>query len=601
MGPVDDLFTSADVLDDSHELIDAVAVLAREADELTRSRNHRSSLRAAGHRDAAAAAELQQSLISEQAQSTQNSVRVHVKNSGEVASRRQPFAWVGLSLGDRAPDLGCDLHVELGRLSAVNLDVHDCASDTSTMPPLLLPSGITGLREAPASHDPNAELEALIEEARARQRRRRLRATLALLGVAAVAAVAYGLDRALDGAAPAASHGRGPFVDARAFAGHGRLAFVSRGSLFVLDGATRKLIAVTGPHADALDPQFSPDGRWLLYSLGEGFGLARADGVDPHLYRGGAEWLPDGKLLAGRRILRVAADGSLVAVGHAPKAYVATASDGSRYAFVVDRIVQGRNGSFHGVELLEVADSLTGPRAVWYRLPITFTRSSGYQGSGIAGVVVLPQNRGLLLRIDPVSHANALAADGLPLYELTAPGQRPRKLAITVGGNVSLGHGSEVAVGAGPNRYAWLSKTAETCSLTTARCSAVSAPAGQLTLDPAWSPDGGMLAFVAAAPGKESDFRQATIERWYATHRLWLLRAGASRPIEVPGTEGAAVPAWSQDGRSILFVRDDGLWLIPRLGAKPVEVASPFFGPQHWPSYYGQIGWTLQFAWWSGS
>src|SRR5712691_4932765 len=63
--------------------------------------------------------------------------------------------------------------------------------------------------------------------------------------------------------------GRTALANAAAFAGHGELAFVSRGTLWVLDGATQTLRRVATPGVTPLDPAFSPDGHWLAF-LGSG-------------------------------------------------------------------------------------------------------------------------------------------------------------------------------------------------------------------------------------------------------------------------------------------------------------------------------------------
>src|SRR5215831_18516558 len=58
---------------------------------------------------------------------------------------------------------------------------------------------------------------------------------------------------------------RKPVVNTSAFAGHGELAFISRGVLWVLDGATGTLHPVAPPTITPLTPQFSADGRWLAF------------------------------------------------------------------------------------------------------------------------------------------------------------------------------------------------------------------------------------------------------------------------------------------------------------------------------------------------
>src|SRR5579872_1437263 len=116
----------------------------------------------------------------------------------------------------------------------------------------------------------DGELAALIREARRRALRRRamIAVVAACAGVTAgLLAAATGGERAGRRAIAARTHG--PAVDARAFRGEGRLAFVSLGRLFVLDGATASLRAVRSAAGPAA-PQFSPDGRWLAFRVGSG-------------------------------------------------------------------------------------------------------------------------------------------------------------------------------------------------------------------------------------------------------------------------------------------------------------------------------------------
>lgn len=72
---------------------------------------------------------------------------------------------------------------------------------------------------------------------------------------------------------------------------------------------------------------------------------------------------------------------------------------------------------------------------------------------------------------------------------------------------------------------------------------------------------------------------------------------GALRQLDA---RGAAVPAWSADGKSLLYIARDGIWLLPRLAGPPMRIATPLFPPGNWPSYYGQVDWAAQYAWWSG-
>lgn len=449
---------------------------------------------------------------------------------------------------------------------------------------------------APPKPPSSDELEALIKEARARQRRRWLGGAALVAAMAALVNVAFAIGGGSGRALTRANAGV-PVVNGHAFSRRGQLAFVSRRALYVLDGRTEKLVRVAPAKEQPDAPVFSPDGRWLAFGLSHGrIGIARANGTAPSVLtaRGYPRWLPNGRLLAGRTIYRIAQSTTAIRVGRVPSGLVGWARDGSSYAFVVDRFVRQKDGSFHGVELLNVAKTLDGAQTTWYRVPTRFTPSSGYTSPAIGQVVVLPHRQGLLFWLDP-DHSASLAADGLALYELARPGARPRKVAVTVGSAVSLGGNSGFAVGAGGDRYAWRTKHAVACS-TGSSCATVPAPTGHLSLDPAWSPDGSTLAYVAARAGRSSNFFQQTIRRWYDTRQLWLLAKG-SRPRVVPESTGAAAPTWSRDGRSVLFVANDSLWLLPHLNAHPIRIAGPLFRPSFWPSYYGQVDWIDQFAW----
>jgi hypothetical protein len=110
----------------------------------------------------------------------------------------------------------------------------------------------------PSPPDPDA----LIKEARERQRRRRRWIGLIAVEVAAGIATALGISYGIRGGNPALVRiAGGPTVNVAAFAHAGRLAFVSRNSLWVVDGARRSLRKVatpTGLHPSR--PLFSPDG-----------------------------------------------------------------------------------------------------------------------------------------------------------------------------------------------------------------------------------------------------------------------------------------------------------------------------------------------------
>ena len=460
-------------------------------------------------------------------------------------------------------------------------------------------------KQGPISNELSAEAEALFREARQRERRRRLIGLAAVLTACVVGFVVYAVG--FSGQAKTAlSSTPSPAVNRAAFSKLGDLAFVSKGQLWVLDGATDALAAVTQPGLaqQASSPAYSPDGRWLIYGVSASYGvgarqawLARADGSSPRLVATGFDavgWLADGRLIAGDRLWRVASSGALTRVGSAPSGLAAVSSDGRLFVFFSRTLHVSPPRSSTGFDRLEVATSLNGKRTAWFQARVSFTPQSGLQGPFFVGAIALPGHAGILLRAAPFC---CDYADGVTLYEIKAPGAQAKNLGATVGDTVASGPHGTFAFTQGGDRYAWVTKSVETCSAATQRCTRLRTPANTLSLNPAYSPDGHTLAFVEAASVTDSTIGQPDVRRWYATHSLWILRQRATTPTEIRGTRGAAAPVWSADGKSVLYVANDALWLLPTLSSRPVRIASPLFTPNDWQSFYGEISWSTQFAW----
>ena len=451
----------------------------------------------------------------------------------------------------------------------------------------------------PGGHD----AEALFREARRLRRRRWLAAGGAVAMAVALAIVGFVVAGAGGGGRPAAGRGRttagvpparAPVVDARALRGHGILAFVSRGNLWVLGGPDGSLRQVSHG-GGASDPQFSPDGRWLAFAASGRVWVAKSDGTAPRPVPGsraggGPSWSPRGDLLAaGVGIVEVTSRGAVHLLTW-QTGDGTWSPDGSRVAFVTTR---------RKAEWLDEIPARGGTPVVWYRSPFHPAIPSQHLPEVpnlITIAAVLPDNSGLLYWFDPDS---ADAADGQALYLIKAPGQRPIQVGATLTGpgSVAVGPAGEFAIVNGLNRYAWQTKTLELCSSVSGACARVRAPHRDVTLDPAWSPEGSMLAFVEAPASSAPGFYQNVVARWYATHTLWILRRRGGAARRVPGSHGATAPVWAADGKSLLYEADDALWLVPALPGGPVKVAAPLFPVGNWPTYYGEVDWAQQFAW----
>ena len=430
---------------------------------------------------------------------------------------------------------------------------------------------------------------------------------VALAAVAMLAAAGCGSGA---GSLPRSSPGPGgpgtpaPSVDAAAFAGHGELAFVSRETLWVLNGTTRRLRRVATPGMTPLGPAFSPDGRWLAFAGSSAnpsvqtstVWLARGDGSGAHevVASGGlVGWSPAADVLAvttGNTVRLVWPSGSARTLARAPGLGAAVWSpDGSSLAAAVG------NAS---VSTLASYPVTGGQPSVWLRLR---TRNSMHYIDPAGwwrrqGIGFWTQGR-----------CNSCNADGNRLYVIASPGAQPRSLGTTLADTaldqVTGAPDGQLAVvaetpGSGGGRVIWQGRAVNVCGLSAA-CTGVPSPPSTITLDPAWSPDGTRLAFVRAPSRASPAFPQNAVAAWYGAHQIWLYDPARGSRHELDA-RGATVPQWSADGKSLLYVARDAVWLLPQLTGQPVRVAGPLYPPGHWPAYYGQVTWISQFAWWPG-
>jgi dipeptidyl aminopeptidase/acylaminoacyl peptidase len=491
--------------------------------------------------------------------------------------------------------------------------------------------GSTLLTPAPARHDdpPALDPELLIEEARDRQRRRRRRWGGLLIGLAALAVTAFAIVRLSSSGKPRVEHVPGsPTVDIAAFAHHGELAFISRNTLWVLDGTRRSLRQIeTTPGQYPLHPTFSSDGEWIAWvqtatppSMVPGGGggsgqlwLARGDGRNAHPVSGLAHatllgWSPNTDVLA-------------VTAGpisnHVPYGAQTTVRlvdpDGGVRELLRARDVKGGVWSPDGhrialvIETRRLVDILAaypidgGAPTIWQRFDETDHLN------GMTEIVVDPVGwwRGLGIGLwvygDGAVHNN----DATPLDVVAAPGGKPRLLTdalsdgttrVVTATDGTLAVVADISHGVNGGRIVWDKKQLQTCTRSAA-CEPVVVSPSKVTLDPAWSPDGRTLAFVEAPDLNNGGWTQSLLKRWHRQHVLRLLDLQTRRIQTIAAAKGATAPSWSPDGKSLLYVARNGIWLLPTLPARPIEIASPLFKPTLWPSFYGQMAWPAQFAW----
>jgi WD40 repeat protein len=514
--------------------------------------------------------------------------------------------------------------------------------------------------------DHAADTQALIAEARARTRRRRARRAGVLVLIAAVVAIA-GLTRGGSGDGVVSETASRPFVNVRAFAKDGELAFVSRGALWVLDGPEGSLRRVPTPRGlDADDPRFSPNGRWLAYAVSHGTGLgagavglwiAHANGTGAHplvvpSFNSFAGWSPTADLLAvtishrepfppyptvtGLELLTPAGASRTVLELHPTRRHpdsiwdTAWSPDGRSIAVSTNDPEWDGGGSVIRSYPIDGAAPTT-----WFSIGTRQRARGVYAGrctGEIADLAAWSPSFGMLYWVYAcgATHNN----DETPLEAIARPGAAPRLLtqtlsdgvtdAITLGsggrlavvtsydGGRELGYGKTVARCSAasltctplPDGTVWLGPNAQRCP-TRDNCLPFAKvkpghPGSGVSLDPAWSPNGSLLAYVRAPVALTDGWSPAA---WFTDHALYVWNPHSDATRRLGAISGAQVPTWARNARQLLYVANDGLWLISAAaGGKPTEIAHPLFQPAGLyttgnEDYYHQVPWGAQFSW----
>jgi Tol biopolymer transport system component len=377
-----------------------------------------------------------------------------------------------------------------------------------------------------------------------------------------------------------------------------QLVFFGEGLMTIRpDGSDlRQVLDVDVGTSAGVPPVWSPDGGWIAYMTGDHqIVVVRPDGTGAHGVGGYAfdpgdsaeeafSWSPNGRRLAyvGLTRTRAGAQWDIYTVsvdGVRPRRVTNTPDDkvaprwspnGRRIAFVA-------KGT-----MVVSADGSAAPRRVTRGIFASWSPDS----SKLA--VVRPSRK------DP-EESGAPGSTGNDVWVVHADGRAPRR--------VSRSRGSFSGV---EGRPVWTPNGRRILFLLYAdipgELMMISPASGQrrrLThnriqeFEPAWSPDGRMIAFTGILRGGEEE--------------IFVMRAdgtGLRRLTRRPG--GDAQPSWSPDGKRIVFVRSTGndgagkvaLYVVPSAGGTPRRIKAlpspsgngwvhPAWAPGRWIAFDG--------------
>jgi dipeptidyl aminopeptidase/acylaminoacyl peptidase len=408
-----------------------------------------------------------------------------------------------------------------------------------------------------------------------------------------------------------------PSVDAAALRGGGRLAFVSQGRLYLLDGKSGTVHAVPGP-GTASSPKWSPDGKWVAFARDADTAPAPpfarppsylwvvgADGADLHQVMVSGSpvsdyaWSPADDDLAvstftgsgSQTLFDVPLQGpprQLASTGYSSLSF-AWSPDGKTLAFT--SLARSSNGPGPFTGQIETIGADGSSRRVVY---------ASFENAIILGGW-WPNGRGLLFWLDTQA-SSSIAADGLPLESLALDRGAVHQLAHTLVNRNWLAWaplGNRIAVVTGADRAFWNDSQIAVCDVTTSACQPILPIPNTVAFDPVWTPSL-RLEYVRAAAGggRIPGFGPDALTAWDASRQLFVTNSSDATTSEpVAGTQGAIAPVWAKGSLATLYIQNDVINLI-RGNQRPRRVAGPVFGGKPPPGYYGMVPWPDQFAWW---
>ena len=104
-----------------------------------------------------------------------------------------------------------------------------------------------------------------------------------------------------------------------------------------------------------------------------------------------------------------------------------------------------------------------------------------------------------------------------------------------------------------------------------------------LPAQPAISPDGGQIAYTLRTVDREADKNVTT---------LWQVGVGGGAARQLTNGTSDSSPAWSPDGGTIAFLRDKDIWLLPASGGEPKPVTTTGAGAPVWSPDGSKIAFT---------
>jgi Tol biopolymer transport system component len=329
------------------------------------------------------------------------------------------------------------------------------------------------------------------------------------------------------------------------------VAYVADGSLHLLDlspGRDRILVRkgeaplVAGPVA------FSPDGRWVAF--GQGLVVPSAGGsiCSPLGRRGPARyastyswrWMPDRDILIGETLNRGLIEATMK--GRARRLPIRVDS------WALDptgtRVAYGYSPHLPRIQQIRIYDLASDSRRILYR--------GSPRRIEPPQVAAWSSDGGWVLFWPRLENSASLAADGLPLFAVSAVTARTRRITagMLVYQDFLTWCGARLVAAVGWDRYVTEGKRIVSAAPSAWRTTTLTTDRSRSWYWPVCSPDAARIAVVSTRSGEEPRF-----DAW--DRSLWILSPGGGVPERLLSTPGFSYenPIWSADGRAVMVVR----------------------------------------------